>query len=455
MSRFLKASLTIAAVAYALPAAAATSNEVKFNYYFPPKLVKRASPRVPGAGPGKVIVQVQVNANGTFQVTRIIKSTNHGDDAAALDIARRSAYKPATRGGKRMTAFYDFTLKFGNGSVASSDESNSGSSSAGVGGGAASIGRMLHSSNYAGAKTAAATFLAAHPENRIVQAQLGVADTFTNDYAGAVAAFDKAGTIPKVYQSVAAHAYASQAASLAQSDPAASLKLAQRGVAISQDVETLNALGSAQMAGKDYPGAVTSFERARSMATSVAKLDPKARLTLDGNLITAYLKNNQVDKAAQVRQEDSSLDPNGDLGAQFVAYYRQQSHDFDAAKKYTEAVAALESAAAASPKYAVTNYANAAFEMTRLDKPDFDRMKADADKALAIDPNDPQANFAEGVALANIANKNNDAAKKKQALDYLNKADGEAKNAAGPNSAALVKNIEDAIKAFTATGKSY
>ncbi|MDQ6932541.1 MAG: hypothetical protein M3160_05135, partial [Candidatus Eremiobacteraeota bacterium] len=237
-------------------------------------------------------------------------------------------------------------------------------------------------------------------------------------------------------------------------DPAASLKVAQRGVAISQDVETFNALGTAQMAAKDYPAAVASFEKARSMAASVPKLDRKIKLTLDGNLITAYLKNNQLDKATGVRQEDAAIDTSSELSAQFVAYYQQQSRDYDAAKKYNEAVAALEEAAAASPKYAVTNYANASFEMTRLDKPDFDRMKVDADKALAIDPNDPLANFAEGVALANIANKNNDAAKKKQALDYLNKADGEAKAATGPNSAALVKNIEDAIKAFTTTGKS-
>ncbi len=452
MSRFLNASLVIAAIAYALPAAAATSNEAKFNYYFPPKLVKRAAPSVPATGSGKVVVQVQVNANGSFKVTRVIKSTNHGDDAAALEIARRSTYKPATRGGKPETAFYDFTLKFSGGSVASSGDDNSARSGGGTG--TSSIGRMLHSGNYAGAKAAATTFLSSHPQNAVVQAQLGVANTFTSDYAGAVAAFDKAGTIPKVYQNVAAHAYASQAASFSQTDPATSLKLAQRGVAVSQNVETLNALGTAQMAGKDYPGAVTSFERARSTVASVAKVDSKTRLTLDGNLIAAYLKNNQLDKAMQVRQEDANMDSAGDLSVQFVAYYQQQSRDFDTAKKYNDAVAALESAAAASPKYAVTNYANAAFEMTRLDKPDFDRMKVDADKALAIDPNDPQANFAEGVALANIANKNNDAAKKKQALDYLNKADSEAKAATTPNSAALVKSIEDAIKAFSGAAKS-
>ncbi|MDQ6933533.1 MAG: TonB family protein, partial [Candidatus Eremiobacteraeota bacterium] len=396
MNGFLKASLVIAAVAYALPAAAATSNAVKFNYYFPPKLVKRASPTVAVGGSGRVIVQVQVNANGSFKVTRIIKSTNHGDDAAALDIARRSTYKAATRGGKPLTAFYDFTLRFSGGSVSSSGDDTSGSSSAGAG--ASSIGRMLHSGNYAGAKTAATAYLAANPQNAIVQAQLGVANTFTNDYSSAVAAFDKAGTIPKVYQSVAGHAYASQASTLSQTDPAASLKVAQRGVAVSQDLETLNALGTAQMAAKDYPAAVVSFERARSMAASVPKLDRKTKLTLDGNLITAYLKNSQLDKATEVRQGDAAIDPSGDLSAQFVAYYQQQSRDYDSAKKYNEAVAALENAAAASPKYAVTNYANASFEMTRLDKPDFDRMKVDADKALAIDPNDPLANFAEGVA---------------------------------------------------------
>ena len=71
-------------------------------------------------------------------------------------------------------------------------------------------------------------------------------------------------------------------------------------------------------------------------------------------------------------------------------------------------------------------------------KPNADgpKAKAEADKALAIDPNNPRANFIAGVALADQGNS-------KDALTYLNKADGAAKAA---NDAGLADQIEAAIK---------
>jgi hypothetical protein len=54
-------------------------------------------------------------------------------------------------------------------------------------------------------------------------------------------------------------------------------------------------------------------------------------------------------------------------------------------------------------------------------------MQGYADKALAINPNDASANFAEGIALtAQWAGSHDDATKKK-AADALNKADQQAK----------------------------
>ena len=64
-------------------------------------------------------------------------------------------------------------------------------------------------------------------------------------------------------------------------------------------------------------------------------------------------------------------------------------------------------------------------------------MKADADKALAIDPGDAVANFAAGVALGNTPGKSEDA------LTFLNKADASAKKA---NNASLSAQIENVIK---------
>ena len=101
----------------ALPAAAQYANE-----FFPAKLLKQGETSVGIAGTGTVVVQVQVNADGTHKAIKVIKSTNAGDNAAAMDIAQNSTYRPAHRGTTPVPAFYDFTLKFNGKSVASSDD---------------------------------------------------------------------------------------------------------------------------------------------------------------------------------------------------------------------------------------------------------------------------------------------------------------------------------------------
>ena len=57
-------------------------------------------------------MQVQVNADGSHKAIKVIRSTNPGDNAAAMDIAQNSSYRPAHRGSTPVTSFYDFTLKF-------------------------------------------------------------------------------------------------------------------------------------------------------------------------------------------------------------------------------------------------------------------------------------------------------------------------------------------------------
>ena len=49
--------------------------------------------------------------------SRSQKSTNHGDDAAALEIAKGSTYKPGIRDAKPIDAFYTMALKFNGSSV--------------------------------------------------------------------------------------------------------------------------------------------------------------------------------------------------------------------------------------------------------------------------------------------------------------------------------------------------
>jgi hypothetical protein len=72
-------------------------------------------------------------------------------------------------------------------------------------------------------------------------------------------------------------------------------------------------------------------------------------------------------------------------------------------------------------------------------------MKADADKALAIAPNDPLGLFAEGISLYGeyVQGGSSNADLKKQAVDTLNKAKSSAQ-AAGNFSLSL--NIENFMK---------
>src|SRR5579884_3015764 len=88
--------------------------------YTPPKVVSRAPSVVEPKGKGTVVVQVLVNPNGTFKVMRIMSSTNPGDDAAAMDIAKHSKYAPAMRNGKPVPDFYDFAIGFGENVVSGS-----------------------------------------------------------------------------------------------------------------------------------------------------------------------------------------------------------------------------------------------------------------------------------------------------------------------------------------------
>jgi hypothetical protein len=78
-----------------------------------------------------------------------------------------------------------------------------------------------------------------------------------------------------------------------------------------------------------------------------------------------------------------------------------------------------------------------------MDKPDYKRMQAYADKALALKPNDAQANFAEGIALTAQWASNHDDGMKKRASDALGKADQQAK---AEGNEALSLQIESFVK---------
>ncbi len=102
--------------------------------------------------------------------------------------------------------------------------------------------------------------------------------------------------------------------------------------------------------------------------------------------------------------------------------------DAQAAKNYDGALKDFDQAAAGGdPEVAVTANTHAAFAYSAEDKPDYKRMQAYAEKALALQPNDAQANFAEGIALTGQWASSHDDGTKKKAPTALDKADQQAK----------------------------
>jgi TonB family protein len=419
-------SLLGSAVAAALlaPLAAGAAAPV---YFVPPKLVKQGKAQSAIGGAGTVVVQVLVQANGSFHVQRILRSTNHDDDAAALEIAQTSKYKPARKGSKAQMAFYDYTLRFTGAGVASS------------GGGTAATGlpsyeMMLRAGNYAGAAAGLKEYLAAHPGDERANLDLGLTDAFQRDYVAAAEQFDAAGTIPETDKAVVSTAYNEAAlAAIKAKDAAKGVALAKKAVATKATFATYNTLGYAEYGQGDFTAATADLEKARALGAG-ENAPGQQRALVDVNLVSAYLGAGNEAMAKTVAAEVTQLAPQ-ETGAQnaLVAYSSKKAADLAKSGKYDDAAGLLEQVAPSAPSQAAALYGRAgSFYLNAQPKPENDKAKADADKALAIDPDNAFANFVAGVALANLS-------KTKDALVYLNKADASAKKAGDSTLAAEVE----------------
>lgn len=400
-----------ASAALVASAGAAAFAQTSSGYHTPPKLIKAGVNTSAIAGPGTVIVQVFVNADGSFKVTKVIRSTNSGDDAAALEIAKSSTYSPARNGNTKVAEFYDYTLKFGAASTSSTSH-----------GGVEAYQADVNSKRYAQAKTGLTAYLGSHPEDARANALLGVSDYFLNDYAGAVAAFNKASTVPSEYRLVAANAYAKAAEeALAQKDAATAVADATKANQFAPGAATLNLLANAQLQAGDTNAAIHSLEQANADAASDSKIDAKQRGTIAANLVAAYMASGQIDKAAALVAEVQRIDPSNTTAlTRVITYYDNKAETAQKAGDYSGAAALWDKAGALGGMYAPSMYTKESIALMQGSKPDWKGAKAAADKALAIKPDDASANLAEGVALANDG-------KKADAITYLQKADASAK----------------------------
>jgi tetratricopeptide (TPR) repeat protein len=397
------------------------------TFYTPPKLVRQATTSVPVAGNGAVTVQVFVHKNGTIGTVKLKKSTNHADDAAALDIAKHSTYKPGALDGKPIDAYYTMALKFNGASVVNDTGTTSNQLIA--------ANALIRANKFAEAKTELQSYLAGHPGDKDAEALLGVAETYLGDAQGAAAAFDLAGTIPDRFKVVAAKAYADAAFdALKAKNNEQAIALCDKALALQQNVNTLFIRGTAYANAQKYPQAIADLETAKAQA-SAGHADTATLNAIDGSLATSYIFGGQTDKGLALARALKLRDPSSTrVDDTLAAYYNQQAVAAMQAGKKAEAVTDLENAAKAVPSRAVVLYVQAANVLSQGDKPDWKAVKAEADKALAIDPNDGRALYVAGIALANQGDV-------KSAIPLLQKA----KQNAGSDTS-LNTQIDDALK---------
>jgi TonB family protein len=447
MKRFLPLAAALAGLAVfasSLPAVAQYANE-----FSPAKLTHQGNTSIAIAGSGTVVVQVQVNADGTHKATKVIKSTNAADNDAAMDIAQNSSYRPAHKGTTPVPSFYDFTLKFNGKSVAQSSDLDAGTANDSPAAKQAEgqIAQLISQGKYAQAKTAAQSAMMSAPTDEI-RALLGVSEAQLGQFTDAAAAFDHVTTITKQFHLIAGQSYANASVAIANSNPTQALAYANKAVTLDPSTNSMYALGNAQIANKQFPEAIATLKSVHAKAWADPKTPTNAKVAIDSALLSGYMQTNDQADATTTASEIKTLDPTSTLPARMLGNaYLQTGATALTAKDYPAAMKAFDAAAAqGDPEVAVTANVQAAFTVLKInpDKPDFKLMQSYAEKALATKPDSPEANFGEGIALTGEAATSHDDATKKKAQESLDKADQLAK-AAGNEALAL--SIEGFIKA--------
>ncbi len=392
MNRSSRVAVAAGIVAFALSFAPVQAQYA--NEYSPAKRLSAGTTNQPIAGTGIVVLQVQVNADGTHKVTKIIRSTNSGNNAAATEIANSASYRPAHRGKKAVISFYDYTLKFNGKRLASESDS----------GALGPIRALIRSGNYSLAKSKASMYVLSNPGDDAGRTLLGLADYYAGDNPGSAAAFAGVTSLDKRYVAVAAHAYANAAVNLAASNPNLALTYGQKAYALDRSPNSQFSLGVAQLNAGKTAEAIVSLKAARDAAFGEKGTDTKSKINLDSALMAAYQKTGDGANAAVIAAEIKKLDPSSTVPGRVIgAALLQQARDQRTAKAYDAAVKLYDQAAAAGdPLVAVTANAEAAFTLQSEPKPDYAKVKAYADKAIALNPDDALANYAEAVAYTGM-----------------------------------------------------
>ena len=216
------------------------------------------------------------------------------------------------------------------------------------------------------------------------------------------------------------------------------IALAGKSLALVSSVNALFIRGTAYANAQKYPQATADLEKAKAQATA-GNADTATLNAIDASLATSYIFGGQVTKGLALAKALKRRDPSSTrVDDTLAAYYNQQAVAAFQAGRRDEAVADLENAAILIPSHAVVLYVQAANVLSQGDRPDWKVVKAEADKALAIDAADARANYVAGIALANQLPKGSTDIQ--PAMAYLQKA----KLTAGTD-ASLNREIDTAI----------
>jgi tetratricopeptide (TPR) repeat protein len=415
----------------ALPSLASAQSS---GTYVPPKLAKPGASTSPITGGGSVTVQVFVKKDGAASAERVIKTTNAADNAAALEIAKTAAYTPATRGGKAVDAYYDYVVKF----AVSGEATTPGE------GPTAAAYADIRAGKYADAKAKLQAHLQAHPNDTQANTLLGVADAFSGDDDGAAAAFDNVPSIPQQYVSLAAQAYSKHATNAINASKGKDAEqAATRVIALEPNsAEGYYLRGVAAGNAGNFQAALPDLQKALDLAKAAAKPDDKAIATVEFSLAVAQLNTGAYQAGAATAKDVAKLDAAQGAKLDAAAYVAVTNAAVAAvnAGKVGDAVASLESGATLFPANAANFYGYASYLLLTDKSPDYKRIKAEADKALAIDPANGRALLASAFTAANSGDS-------KSAIDQMNKAKASPLYA---GDASFAKQVDDNLKKLTA-----
>jgi TonB family protein len=374
------------------------------QFYVPPKIVKQGTASSAIAGSGKVTVKVLIRKDGSLGSASIVKSTNHADNDAALQIAKSATYKAGTHDGKPGDAFYTYVLAFNGKSVAVDVSGEDTLNQSAVSGQMESINALMSAAKYADARTQLTAYLTTHSDDHRAAALLGAANYYLNDFDAAATAFDQAGTVPPAFVAVAYNSY-TQA-----SDDGIQHQHFDAAVADATHAAALQPTnpvpyfyrGTAETYQHNTAQAIADLEKAKSLVnaqTPVATVN-----TIDTALAQAYFAGNQPDKGVALAQQLRTSDPNNTQIGTILANHYIALADTEAKAGHTaQAVADYEQVAQLVPAKAAISYQQAAVVLGNAAKTPDDNKKAlvELKKSLALAPNDPQANYTAAVLSVN------------------------------------------------------